>query len=75
MGEELACQHEEGNPYDVYAIAVKTDAGILSATYRGRFWQPVYCFCVGVVRLCVRSQTAGDCHWICHKEAWKSSVL
>ena len=29
VGEELACQREEGNPNDVYAVAVKTDAGIV----------------------------------------------
>ena len=29
MGEELACQCEEGNPFDVYVVAVKTDAGIV----------------------------------------------
>ena len=29
MGEELACQCEEGNPNDVYAFAVKTDADIV----------------------------------------------
>ena len=29
LGKELACQREEGNPYDVYAVAVKTNAGIV----------------------------------------------
>ena len=29
LGKELTCQREEGNPYDVYAVAVKTDAGIV----------------------------------------------
>ena len=28
-GEELACQHEEGSPNDVYVVAVKTDASIV----------------------------------------------
>ncbi len=47
VGEELACQREEGNLYDVYAVTVKADAGIV---YRGQFWQPVLCFCVRVVQ-------------------------
>ena len=29
MEEDLACQREKGNPYDVYAVAVKADAGIV----------------------------------------------
>ena len=29
MGEELACQREEGSPNNVYAVAVKTIAGII----------------------------------------------
>ena len=31
LGEELSCQHEEGNPNDVYTVAVKTDANIQMA--------------------------------------------
>ena len=33
VGEELACQH---NPNDVYVVVVKTDAGAVGDTYRGR---------------------------------------
>ncbi len=33
VGEDLTCQHEEGNLNNVYAVAVKTDTGIVS---RGR---------------------------------------
>ena len=29
VGEKLACQCEESNPNDVYAVAVKTDAGMV----------------------------------------------
>ena len=29
VGEELACQCEEGNPNDLYVVTVKTDAGIV----------------------------------------------
>ena len=29
MGEELACQHEEGNPNDVYTDTERPDAGIV----------------------------------------------
>ena len=29
LGEELSCQREEGNPNDVYAVAVKTAANIV----------------------------------------------
>ena len=28
VGEELACQGKEGNPNDMYVVAVKTDAGM-----------------------------------------------
>ena len=29
LGEELSYQHKEGNPNDVYAVAIKTDANIV----------------------------------------------
>ena len=64
----FACHYEEGIPNHVYAVTVKPTLVPLSAPYRGRFQQPVLCFCVGVVQSCVRSQAAGERHCIYPKE-------
>ena len=63
---EEECKEAEGNPNHINTVAVKTDVEIIVGNL---FRQPVLCFCVGEVRLCVRSQAAGKCQQIYQNEA------
>ena len=54
-------EEAEGNPNGVvYAVAVKTDVQIIVGNLLRQIQQPVLCFCAGAVRLCARSQAAGE---------------
>ena len=53
---EEESEEAESNPNGIlYAVAVKTDVEIIVGNLLWQFQQPVFCFCVGVVQLCVRS--------------------
>ena len=56
-------EEAEGNPNGVVyavAVAVKTAVQIIVGNLLRQIQQPVLCFCAGAVRLCARSQAAGE---------------
>ena len=49
MGEELACQREKGDPNDVYAVIVKTNA---TKTVQIKYNNDLYSFSVTFHQFC-----------------------
>ena len=74
VGEGLSCQRKEGHPIDLYAVAVKTEAGTVIGHVPRKISAACCLFLSRSDTIVCKSQAADERQQIYHKEVWKFFV-